>query len=115
MSSTIDLDALVPQPVTIHINNKDIQVQPPSTLNVFRLGSLGQKMQNADQLTTEEMSKLVEGITSEVRACIPELENYNLNTAQLLKLVQIISEMGTPTEAKELEARGIKPSAPKAE
>lgn len=117
MSDIVDLTGLIPEPTTIRIGDpaKEIQVLPPKTSNLLRLGSLGQKMSEASGLSGEELDKLVGEITNEVKKCIPELGDIELNTAQLLKLVEIISAMGMPTEAKELEKRGISSADPKAE
>lgn len=115
MPQSIDLDALAPESVTIHINNQDIVVKPPSTLVLFRIGGLGQKMQNIEKLTDDEVNQLESDLKKQIINCIPELENIELSTPQLLKLVAIISEMGTPAEAKELQERGITASGPKAQ
>lgn len=117
MSSDLtDLDALVPQPRQIKFNNEIINIQPPKTADVLRLGQLGQKLQNTDTVTPEGLDTLVTEITALVYKCVPELQSAALQTPQLLSLIGIISEMATPPENKELERRGLTPTdtSPKA-
>lgn len=110
---TIDLDALAPEPVTVKIGSELIKINPPSTLVVFKLGRVGQRMQG--DLSDTEITEVVADLTALVGECVPGIDAKTLNTAQLFKLMEIISEMGTPKEVKELTARGITPSGPKAE
>lgn len=107
MSDVLDLDALAPKPVTVHFGNEDIEIEPPTTSSILRLGSLGKKIESADQLSDDEMEKLVDDMTNQIYKCIPALGGKKLNTAQLLKLVEIISKMSLPPDAEELQKRGI--------
>jgi hypothetical protein len=113
MTDVIDLNELVPQARYIKIQDKQIEIKPPKLINLLVLGSLGQKMQDVAGLTADEAGQLTDDLTREVKNCVPELDAIELNVQQLLKLVEIISEMGTPSATKELEKRGISPSSPK--
>lgn len=113
MSEVLDLDALIPEPVTIKFGGQEFQVAPPKTSDVLKLGYLGQKLQTIEDLPDDEVDEVIEALTLHVRKCIPELGDQPLNTAQLLKLVEIIGQMSVPPDAKELEARGIQVDAPK--
>jgi hypothetical protein len=115
MSDILDLDALVPPSVVIKFGAKEIEVKPPSLADVLKLGSLGQKMQSVGEMPDGDVDVVVSELTSHIYKCIPELENGTLNTAQLLKLVEIITAMSVPPDAKELEARGITTDSPKAQ
>lgn len=110
MSDVLDLDALVPPSARIKFGEKEIEVHPPKTGDLLRLASLGKKMEGAADLKPEELEQLVADMTEVVVKIIPELSDASLNTQQLLKLVQLISEMGTPPEAKELAKAGITPA-----
>lgn len=115
MSSTIDLDALIPPSVTVKFGGAEIEIKPPTTGDVLRLGFLGQKLQDANTLTDVEIDKLVAELTGQVAKCVPELAGKDLSTAQLLKLVEIIGEMSVPPDAVELKKRGISTTSPKAQ
>lgn len=103
----LDLDALVPQPRTIKFEEKMIEVKPPSTQDVLRLGALGQKMSTADTMDGNALTELITQINEQVVICIPELKDKVLGANQLLKLVTLISDMGIPNEAKALKEQGI--------
>lgn len=115
-NKVVDLNELLPQGVTIKFGNpaRDIEIPPPRTGQLLRLGALGQKMQTvnaedpeaADQLD-DEMSKLLYEI-------IPGLNNEPLHTAQKLKLFEILTEMAMPEQMEELKKKGITldPKAP---
>lgn len=110
MADIVDLDALVPQSVTLKIGGGEITLNPPKTSDVLMLGKVSQKLQNLENLSQEEMDSAIAGINSQLVKIIPELSNQpDLSMAQLLKLIEIISTMSTPPDAKELEKRGIKP------
>ena len=118
MSDTLDLDALVPQTAKIKFGDKEVEVQPPKTADLLRLGGLGQKITNLSDLKDSEVERLIADLTELVQKIIPELAGHNLNTQQLLALVKLISDMATPPDAKELAKRGITPvgkSDPKGE
>ena len=106
MSDTYDLDALAPKSVTIHLNGEDIQVRPPSTAVMLRMGQL-KGLQNADKLSAEELDKLAVVVNEIIVAAIPELEGKDLGAAQQFKLLEIIGDLTTPPDVKELQKRGI--------
>lgn len=112
-SEVLDLDALVPPSVTIKFGGQEIEVKPPKTNEVFRLGFLGQKLSNAQDLNDAELEKIVTDINSLIAKCIPELTGKDLNTTQLLRLVQIISDMATPPDVTQLKDKGVTPTDPK--
>lgn len=115
MSDVLDLDALIPPSVTIKFGGNEIEVKPPQVGDVLKLGYLGQKLQDAGSLPDAEIDKLVGDLTGQVNKCIPELAGKPLSTSQLLKLVQIISDMSVPPDAAELKKRGITTDSPKAQ
>lgn len=107
----LDLNALVPESRRIRFGDppKEVEVKPPTTENILKLSALGQKMQNVQAMDEAETANLVKDLQNQIYACIPELQDQPLNTAQLLKLIELITEMGTPGDIKELEKRGITP------
>ena len=107
MSDILDLDALAPEPRTIKLGGKEIQVQPPRTRHVLRLGFLGQKMQDLDSMSVEESDELIEKLEAEIKQCIPEIEKHTLNASQLMQLLSIIVDMGMPNQAEVLKEKGI--------
>jgi hypothetical protein len=106
-SQVLDLDVLTPQPRKIKFGDQEIEIKPPKTVNVLRLGFLGQKMQEPEKLTKDELDTLVNDLTSEVKACVPELADKELSTSQLMALIGLIVEMGMPAESEELKKKGI--------
>lgn len=113
MSTVLDLDALVPQGRKIKFGGEEIEVQPPRTQHVLRLGFLGQKMGDMSQLPENELDELVSDLEKEIKKCIPQLEGKDLTAAQLMQLLNLIVEMGMPTDAAELKKKGITVDTPK--
>ena len=113
MSDVFDLNALIPQSIKIKYDNDEIEIKPPKTVDILKLGVLGQKLQAPDKLEDVELEKLVADLTDTISSCIPELTNKPLTTTQLLFLLSKIVEMGTPPDLKELEKRGITVDTPK--
>lgn len=113
MNKTVDLDALLPEPATIRFGGADIEVRPPKTGQVLRLGKLGEKMQDVDKLSEAEVDKLVTEVTTLLSEIIPELTGKDLSTQQLLALLQLVGSMSVPPDAEELKAKGISSSDPK--
>lgn len=114
MNRVIDLDALVPEAVTVKIGGEELQVSPPKTADVLRLAALGQKMQDIDKQTPDQLDELIASLTEQIRKCVPQLADRELTTIQLMKLVEIINQMSVPPDAEELKRRGITPESPKA-
>lgn len=110
---TIDLDALLPVKVTISFGGEEIEISPPKTADVLKLGLLGQKLTDLGELPSEGVDKLIADMTAQIHACVPQLAGKELNLAQLLVLVGIINDMAIPPDAKELQARGITGVDPK--
>jgi hypothetical protein len=109
-SEILDLDALVPQTAKIKFGGKEIDVQPPKTADLLKLGSLGQKVQKFDDFTDEQTEEAITSLTGLIKKIIPELADAELNTQQILGLVKLISDMATPPDVKELDKRGITPN-----
>lgn len=113
MSDVVDLDALVPIPVTVKFNEQLIEISPPKTGDIMRLGVLGQKMETISVLSEDETTSLINDLTLLVQKIVPQLAGKDFTTAQLLKLVEIISTMAMPPDTKELQERGITSDTPK--
>jgi hypothetical protein len=113
----IDLDALAPEQATrtVKLGGNTFELQPPKTINVLRLGSLAKKMQILDELPTDQQDKLVDDLTAEIKLCVPEAASVELKTAQLLKLVEILSDMAMPDLTPALETNGVTAETPKAQ
>lgn len=107
MSDVIDLDALVPPNITVKFGGEEIQITPPKVADILRLGFLGQKLATPDNIKDNELDKVIEDLTEHVYRCIPQLAGKPLNTPQLLRLVEIIGQMATPPDIKDLQAKGI--------
>lgn len=103
----IDLDALAPKPRKLKFGGNVIELQPPKTRNVLRLGFLGQKMTDMDSLTNEQTDQLIADLEAEIKEVVPELKDAQLNASQLMELLTVIVEMGMPNQADELKKRGI--------
>lgn len=112
-SNIVDLDALMPKPTFIKLAGQQIEIKPPKTGQFLQLSKLGARMSEADKLSPEELDSLVEELTMALKRLVPELDAAELNTAQLFKLLGIVSDMAMPPDAKELKARGISADSPK--
>lgn len=106
-NSLVDLDALAPKPRKLKYAGNTIEVQPPRTRHVLRLGFLGQKMQDIATLEPSEADQLIEQLESEIKEVIPELKEATLNASQLMELLTLIVDMGMPNQAEMLKAKGI--------
>lgn len=106
----LDLDALVPQTAKIKFGGQEVEVKPPKTADLLKLGSLGQKVQNIADLPDAQVDQIIADLTKLIQKIIPELGETELNTQQILGLVGLISKMATPPENAELEKRGITPA-----
>ena len=109
MSDTdvLDIDALAPKDRDITFGGKKIAVKPPQTVTVIRLGMLAPKMLSADMLELKELEKLVDDLRTEVNRSIPELKGKPLSTEQLMALVDLLIDMGTPQDVKALKEKGV--------
>lgn len=114
MSEIIDLDVLLPKEVIIKFGGEELTVPPPTLADVLRLGALSKAMSEIDPSNPDELETATNNITQHLYKCVPALKDKPLNTAQLLKLSTIISSMGMPPDAKELDERGINLGDPKA-
>lgn len=116
-NKVLDLDALVPEAATVKFGNKEIQVNPPKTSDLLKLGSLGSKLQELATMTDDEIEQTITALTEHIGKIIPELAGQELNTKQLLVLVKMVSDMAMPPDAKELDKLGITPAntSPKAD
>lgn len=115
MTNILDLDSLAPQPRVIKFGGKQITVNAPKTVNVLRIGHLGQKFEQAGDISEADLGKALDELTTEITKVIPELQGQTFNMAQLMGLMTLIKEMAMPADAKELEARKITTTSPKAQ
>lgn len=125
----LDLQALAPTSVKLKLpNGETVEVKPPKTEQVLRIGFLGQQMgeirklgeDNPNELTDEMREKLqtvMDGLEEQIKIVIPDLAEYNLNMLMITKLADFIGEMGAPGQADALAAQGggeaTDPKAPK--
>lgn len=107
MSDTLDLDALIPAPRIVKIDGNEIEVKQPATADVLKLGKVGQKLQAVNDLPDEEIEALTSSLKEIINRLIPELNGKDLNTAQLMTLLNMIVEMSMPPELEELKKKGI--------
>lgn len=107
MTDVIDLDALQPKAAIVKFGGKEITLNPPKTGDVLKLGAAAQKLQNVDELTSEEVDEAFDDIRRHIAHIIPDLAGEQLNMQQILVLIKAISDMAIPPDAKELAARGI--------
>lgn len=111
----IDLNAVDPKPVMIRIGDppRDIKVNPPSTVVMFRLQSVGKQLEKAADASDEEIEAIVVKMTDLLKRCVPELGEENLTIMKLIALSKIIVDMGVPGDIEELKKRGLEPTDPK--
>jgi hypothetical protein len=106
MSNIIDLDVVIPQSAIIKFDGKEIEVKPPTVAETIRLGLWAEIM--TDQRSgLAEIERAVTEVTAFMHRHIPGLNNKPLNKFQLNTLMQVIADLNTPQEKKELAARGI--------
>lgn len=107
MSEVVDLDVFEPQSLTIKFKGDEIQVQPPTVINLLRLGAAASKLGDITKLSDEEVEKALTDIHVVIYKIIPQLDGQQLNLAQLQNLTGKITSMAMPEEAKALESEGI--------
>lgn len=107
MSQIIDLDQLVPESRYVKIGDREVEIKPPKTVQMFKLGGLGQKMENANKLSPEEMETLVVEMDALIKEIAPELVGIELHASQVFKLIELIGSMvnGGQTETPKVEER----------
>lgn len=116
MSDVIDIDALAPKSVKIKLGGDEFDIQPPKTVHIMRIGKAGQRLSEAleGDSTDEELDNISNELNSAIALCVPEIANKELGLGQLKKLIEILTDMSIPEEAKELKKRGISTADPKA-
>lgn len=112
-TEVLDIDSLAPKDREITFGGEKISVKPPQTVSVVRLGMLSPKMLSADLLELNELEQLVLDLRTEVDRSIPEIAGKPLATEQLMALVDLIIDMGTPKDVKALKKKGITVSSSK--
>lgn len=107
-SNILDLQSLAPTPMQIKLpTGETVDVQPPKMQDTIRLSSLGTRMQNATNLSDDELDVLNADITKAIVKMIPQLDGTELNANQTLGIITMLAEMGVPASAKELKASGV--------
>lgn len=103
----LDLDDLVPKKCIVKFEELEIEILPPKTAEFLYLGQLAGKMSEVDKMEPAAIDQLVADIEAQIGKLIPQLAGKHFNSAQLTKLMDIITDMGMPADAKELERRKI--------
>lgn len=106
----LDFDDLMPKDRVIKFEGVNITIKPPKMPEFMYLGQLAGKLSEADKLEEADLTELIGKIQAQICKLIPELEGKALNSANITKLMEIITDMGMPTDSKELESRGITPN-----
>lgn len=110
----LDLDSLAPEPRVVKFGDERITVNPPKTVDILKLGKLGQKLEKAEDMSDDDMDAALTSLTEQVYKIIPELKDKPLNMQQLMALISLIKDMAVPEDAKELERKKITSASPKA-
>lgn len=113
MNDILDLNDLAPQARQVKIGEIVYDIDPPDTNDMMRVGVIGQELRDNKDLEPKTQSDLIVELRTIVNRCAPELETARITMQQLLRLLDIILDMGTPAETKELAAKGIEPASPK--
>ena len=95
MSQIIDLNELKPESITVKIADKEVEITPPTTSQVFKLGRLGKKISDTTDSDTEEVENLSKEMVDMIYEIVPELNGIELYTAQVFKLFEIISDLAS--------------------
>jgi hypothetical protein len=105
----IDLDALAPATVQVKLKDEIIDIEPPSTGQVLKLASLGEQMQGASEMSQEQLGQLIDKITDLICEVAPALKGKPLQSAQLLRVINIITDSSTPQTEPAKETTGTVP------
>lgn len=112
----LDLQALAPTSAKLKLpDGKTIEVTPPKTEQVLRIGFYSQQMRevrkmgeaNPDDFTEEMRAKLqdiMDNLEVQIKLVIPDLKDYNLNLKMITALAEYITEMGAPGELQKAQA-----------
>lgn len=109
MGEVVDLDALVPESITVKLSGQEIKLNPPTLSQLLKLSSIGEKLVKAEGLQPDQLEEILADIRGVLALLFPELADKELNLAQIVKLISVVTEMTVPKDAKELKARGITP------
>jgi hypothetical protein len=114
----LDLDALSVYK-TIKLNGKGLKIKDPSINQLVKLFRLSYRLQGAEAvkdktgkkvMSDDNVLKTADSLL-EFRECFndlcPELKDEGLNERQLMALFELIQEMITSDDLKELKKRGI--------
>lgn len=123
----LDLQALAPTSAKIKLpDGKTIEVQPPKTEQVLRIGFYSQQMRevramgekNPDEFTEEMRAKLqsiMDSLEEQIKIVVPDLKDYNLNLKMITTMAEFITEMGAPGEIEKAKEQGAgEATSPKA-
>lgn len=111
----IDLNALDPKPIFVKIGDppEKVKINPPSTIELMRLGAYAKKMGDADKMTETQILEAFEQIDQQIKKCAPNLKKFSLTITQTMKLAEIITKHGMPSDLDQLKKRNITPDTPK--
>ena len=108
----LDLDALAPKTKKVKLDGKEIEVKPPTTGQIIKVSSFGARLKGFGDLSAEEGDALEADITGLLKELAPELPT-DLAFVQKVAVLNMVSQMSMPPEAKELEKKGITANTPK--
>jgi hypothetical protein len=111
-NEVIDLDALAPKSLVIRLSGRDIIIEPPTTVQLLKLGTLANAMSNVKGKTDEEVGNMVSEIWALLRTISKDLPEKELTLGQIKMLVAAISDAAIPPDAKELQKHGITSDTP---
>jgi hypothetical protein len=103
----LDLDSLIPESKKIKLNNKILEVLPPTVNEFITITRMQMRIKNSSD-EAEAMEVFAE-LPKILKRCIPELGDIELNFSQLMILIGFVLNMATPTDNKALEQMGITP------
>lgn len=108
----LDLDTLGQSKKRVKIGGQVIEFEPPSLQDLIELAKLGSKLQKiqnqGDNVDIDNMSSVMDELSSGLTNIVPELKEHKLNMEQLLALIDLFVQSAQPNDTKELEKRGIK-------
>lgn len=103
-----NLDDLLPQDVTIRLGGKDIKLNPPTLRQTLELVKLTEVLKDTAKLSNDQIVDAIDNVQAKLKELIPELSAMpELRPAQISGLVKLITDITTPQDTKELQARNI--------
>lgn len=107
MSEILDLDSIMPQPMTIRLGGKEIVINPPTVAQILVLVRLNSDFMDTDDSNIDAMNEASKKLQDHLRILIPGLPEGDMQAFVQRKLAEQLFELAKPEEMEALDEKGI--------